>query len=184
MKRKGIFLVVFLFLLTGAGLFASSDHTSTLDINYTFGRQYIFYDNQTVYNNKTTSGMGGGFEYSYVLKPHSTSIGFGTSFEFYRFSGFHDYLDVKVSANLKQHLFTIDSVDFDIAGGVGVDFVFREDGDKGLYFLGRLGLDVVLPGTETFDVVVHTGGEFTTQKGSWLFHLNGSAGFRWKFGGD
>ncbi len=185
--KEGKFLVFFIItFFVAISCISASDslHSSFVDVTYSFGRQYIFYDNTNTYTNRTTSGLGSGFEYNYALKPDSTYIGAGASLELYDFSSFHEYKDLKISATVKQYVYALEDVNLNLTGGAGVDLVFREDGDFGLYFLGRLGLEAVFPATEKFGVVVHTSGEYTNQKGSWLLHVVGSAGFRVYLGGE
>ncbi len=180
---KKLLLLIVMSLILVVGAWASHDFCSFLDLNFTFGRQYIIYDEPEVFGNKTTFGPGAGLDYYFVLKSHSSYLGFDTSLEMYNFNEFHKYCDFKVSTNVKLHILSLRNVDFDLTGGVGADLVFRDDKDFGVYFLSRLGLDTVLRATDAFDVVVHTNAEITTQKGSWLVHVNGSAGLRLKFGG-
>lgn len=157
-----------------------------LDISGSYGLQYIFYTSPTDGNpNKYTTGLGASGAFSIPTKNRRIRASARLSTEYYNYKDFHSYHNLKLSGNIMYRFFPSDNSStcrLFVSAGPGADFVFRDDGDFGIYFLGNTGLLFTNKLNNGTDFIAGANSDITLQKGSWLFHLCAVSGIRIRLG--
>ena len=152
-----------------------------VDFSASYGLQYIYYTDTGSNTDKVTSGFGAAANFSIPAKNNKIRLSSGLSAEYYRYKNFHSYLDLKLSESVTYQIFPSETnATHRIYTGVGAgaDFVFRSDGDFGIYFLANTSLVYALRLNKHSDFLSGANADITLQKGSWLFHVQASAGIR------
>ncbi len=179
-KGKRVLALLFLVMVCISVLPAKNAMVHSIGMEALVGRQNVYYKNPK-YKNRDSIGFGGGIEYTYRIGD-TTWVGAGVSLEEYRFEGFFDYHDLKMTAEVKQRLFSFsdERIDFNVIGGLGADMVFKSDGDRGIYFLASGGVSLELfhseAGWDESSLSLKFEAQGTFQGGSTVLHLIGSIG--------
>lgn len=167
-------LLILVFCLMATSLYAESASKMTISAGPSLNYQHIFYDSDN-YQNRKTLGPGFSFSFDYALS-HPVALGTNVTYEYESYKNFYSYHDLKVSLNAIVHLSKKDRADrvvnFYALMGSGVDFVFRNDGDFGLYFLIRSGLAADFRLSTKVNLYVKPLVEMTFQKGSSVLHAS------------
>lgn len=160
--------------------------TPALDIAGSYGLQYIFYTSRGGDNpDKFTTGLGASGAFSIPTNNRRIRVSAKLSTEYYNYKSFHSYHNLKLSGNIMYRFFPSDSFStyrLFVSAGPGADFVFRDDGHFGIYFLGNAGLVFTNNLNNGTDFIAGANSDITLQKGSWLFHLCVISGIRIRLG--
>lgn len=182
------YIVVLLILLlcsTPTNLEAKSASEISISVGPSLNSQHIFYESD-IYGNKNTLGPGFSFAFDYPLV-HPIDLEANVTYEYESYKDFFSYHDLKLSANLILKFFnnseTVSRVNLYLLTGCGVDFVFRNDGDFGLYFLIRDGFLLDFGITEKVTLYFKPIVELTFQKGSAVLHTSEGIGVSVNLGG-
>lgn len=181
-RHKKLISVITVFLFALSGLFAASTITVGPSINY----QHIFYNYRT-YPEKRAFGPGFFVSYDYDVID-SLILDSTVSYEYEPYKDFYKYHDLKISINATILIVPTDMPDAKVklhaTMGCGVDLVFRNDGDFGLYFLNRVGLIMDIRLSCKTVLCIRPVIEITLQKGSFLIHSSLGVGAAFKLRGS
>ncbi len=189
MKTLKIYMVLLLVALFGvAALSADDGRNHSFSISPAFGFQKVIYSGDD-YKDISAFGYGVAVDYRYYLGK-DTYVGLGASLEEYEYENFYGYLNLKVAARFKHHFLTIEKGQatnrFNFSCGFGVDSVYKNNGQQGVYplFTCGLGYDFI-PDSSDNSPQILTGIEIqgTVQDFSCTFNLVGSVGLEYAFGG-
>ena len=178
-------LLILLFCFVAPELNAEPVSKISISAGPSFNYQRIIYDSD-YYPNRKTIGPCFSFSFDYSAYEH-IQFGANVTYEYESYRNFYKYHDLKVSINATVHLSyrnrTERNVNIFVLMGSGVDFVFRNDGDFGLYFLTRLGLILDIRLTEKTSIYIKPVGELTFQDGSTVLHSSAGIGVTVLLGG-
>lgn len=178
-------LLLLVFCLISSELYAESSSKISVSAGPSFNQQFIFYSSD-YYQNRQTVGPGFSCSFDYTVS-HPIKLLTNATYEYESYKDFFSYHDLKISANFIFKFFnnieTVSRVNLYLLTGYGVDFVFRNDGDFGLYFLIRDGFLLDFGITEKVTLYFKPIVELTFQKGSAVLHTSEGIGVSVNLGG-
>ncbi len=182
-----LFVLLILVSCSSCYLF-SSNRIDYLDFGLRAGGQFINYDDDISYNDRSAFGPGIYASFSSIQDSGNTHLGVSSAYEYHDFSSFNKYHDAKVIA-FYRHVFyphQDPESDFYFYGdiGLGCDHVWRGDGAFAIYFMLHGGTGFFIRYDDRVGTFISIDGQVTFQDGSIVHHLSGVIGTRYRFGGQ